>query len=81
MPPPPLARGGTQPSVLLLLHRAAATEGDAWGGGDALDEWKEVYLFGGGVASNGLRKRKKASPVANGKMMKGVLGEGPEVEY
>eukprot|EP00903_Cladosiphon_okamuranus_P008087 g7797.t1 len=62
--------------------RAAATEGDAWGGGDALQEWKEVYLFGGGASSsNGIRKRKKAPPVANGDMMKGVLGEGPEVEY
>lgn len=63
------------------FRRAAATKGDAWGGGEALDEWKEVYLFGGGVSSNGLRKRKKAAPVANGNMMKGVLGEGPEVEY
>ncbi len=69
-------------------HRAAATEGDAWSGGEALDEWKQVYLYGGGgsSSSNGLRKRNKAagrgSPLmANGNMMKGVLGEGPEVEY
>eukprot|EP00752_Nemacystus_decipiens_P001874 g1805.t1 len=61
--------------------RAAATVGDAWRGGEALGEWKEVYLFGGGMSSGGVRKRKKASPVANGNMMKGVLGEGPEVEY
>lgn len=40
-----------------------------------------MYLFGGGVASKGSRKRKKAPTVANGDMMKGVLGEGPEVEY
>ena len=51
-----------------------------------MEEWKEVYLYGGGGASaKGLRKRKtsgRASPVmANGSMMKGVLGAGPEVEY
>lgn len=70
-------------------HRAAATEGDTWVGGEAMEEWKEVYLYGGGgrgSSSNGLRKRGKGasrgSPImANGSMMKGVLGEGPEVEY
>lgn len=66
--------------------RAAATEGDVWRGGDAMDNWKEAYLYGGvGVSSKGLRKRKasgRGSPVmANGNMMKGVLGEGPTVEY
>ncbi|CAN0159833.1 unnamed protein product [Ectocarpus sp. 12 AP-2014] len=60
--------------------RAAATEGDAWRGGQAMEDWKEVYLYGGGATSSskGLRKRNK---VASGSMMKGVLGEGPEVEY
>lgn len=66
--------------------RSAAKEGDAWRGGDATEEWKETYLYGGGKAPyKGLRKRKpssRGSPVmANGSMMKGVLGEGPEVEY
>lgn len=63
--------------------RTAATDGDAWRGGQALEEWKEEYFYGaGGSSSNGLRKRKKGGPImANGSMMKGVLGEGPEVEY
>lgn len=45
-----------------------------------MEDWKEVYLYGGGASSSskGLRKRNK---VASGSMMKGVLGEGPEVEY
>lgn len=68
----------------LASDRATAVEGDAWRGGEAMGEWKETYLFGGGGASSkGLRKRKgRGSPVmANGNMMKGVLGEGPAVEY
>ncbi|CAN0328967.1 unnamed protein product [Ectocarpus sp. 8 AP-2014] len=60
--------------------RAAAKEGDAWRGGEAMEDWKEAHLYGGGATSSskGLRKRNK---VASGSMMKGVLGEGPEVEY
>lgn len=76
-------------TLVLCDCRAAAVEGDAWRGGDAMDEWKADYLYGGAGAgarsSKGLRKRKasgRGSPVmANGSMMKGVLGEGPEVEY
>lgn len=64
-------------------------EGDAWRGGEAMEEWKADYLYGGvgagGRSSKGLRKRKTSSHgspgMANGNMMKGVLGEGPEVEY
>lgn len=76
-------------TLALCDCRAAAVEGDAWRGGEAMDEWKADYLYGGTGAgarsSKGLRKRKasgRGSPVmANGSMMKGVLGEGPDVEY
>lgn len=49
-----------------------------------MEDWKQTYLYGGAAASSkGLRKRKtssRGSPV-NGSVMKGVLGEGPAVEY
>lgn len=68
------------------MYRAAAVEGDSWRGGESMEKWKDTYLYGGaGGPSKGLRKRKtsaRGSPVmANGSMMKGVLGEGPTVEY
>lgn len=78
--------------VILFHGRKAAVEGGAWRGGEGLQEWKEVYLYGGSsgaerASSKGIRQRKSATAgrhnpvVANSSMMKGVLGEGPEVEY
>ncbi|CAM9396628.1 unnamed protein product [Choristocarpus tenellus] len=65
--------------------REAALEGDAWRGGEAMEEWKEEFLFGG----SSLRQRKgaKKKGKAGGgigtraNQMKGVIGEGPEIEY
>lgn len=65
-------------------HRDAAVDGDAWREVEALKKWKDEYLYGGGAQtkSKGLRQRKKTNPaMANGDLMKSVLGGGPSVEY
>lgn len=78
----PVARGSP---------REEALKGGAWRGGEELEDWKQVYLYGGApsgsrASSKGLRQRKSAavrgsSAVANSTMMKGVLGEGTPADY
>ncbi|CAM9499535.1 unnamed protein product [Discosporangium mesarthrocarpum] len=75
--------------------REAVLEGDVWRGGEPMDEWKEEFLFQGeGVrrrkaGAKGAGKKGKAAGGTGGSTlaavqadkMKGVLGEGSEVEY
>lgn len=77
--------------LVLSFRRDAAVEGDAWEGGTPMEEWKQFYLYaqgkpGGQSSSKKIRQRKsstvRTSPaIANGRTMKGVLGDESTVEY